>query len=170
MSRPRCSVVSFSVSLGLVPAFAKTVFAPAVSPSRLGSWTPMHLVSGHARVVRATTPLFVQDRLGRAKSSFPGRKPSKHDPVHSTSERRGSVSFFEKSARCFLSLLVVISPCHPCLSPLLVTLTGERKTGKLLCATQQGNMELSAPPMAVVVRGSKEITQPALFKPASLIP
>jgi hypothetical protein len=36
------------------------------------------------------------------------------------------------SEKCFLSPLVVSSPCHPWLSPLLVALTGEREKEKIL--------------------------------------
>jgi len=71
-------------------------------------------------------------------------------PIRGTRAEAWVVSFFQKDA---LSVLVVTSPCHPWLSPLLVTLTGEPKKEKILCAIQQGNMELGTPPMAVVLKG-----------------
>ena len=50
----------------------------------------------------------------------------------------------------FLSLLVVISPCHSSLSPLVVTLTGEPKMGKILScwASERPSRDVKARPVS----------------------
>ncbi len=70
-------------------------------------------------------------RYGRAKSSTPGRKPRNWSRFISPAKRAGLSLFFKEPPGCVLSCLVVTPPCHAWLSPLLVTLTGEREIEKI---------------------------------------
>jgi hypothetical protein len=53
-------------------------------------------------------------------------------PIGIFSRKLMEMRFVTPGCHLSLSLLVVISPCHSWLSRLLVTLTGERKTEKIL--------------------------------------
>jgi hypothetical protein len=105
-------------------------------------------VGAHIPVPASIAHCNTRHRLGRAKYSLPeangwGRAAQ---PL--------SVDDFLKTnvSTCFLSVLVVMSTCQSSLSPLVVALTEYRERERILCATQQGNMELGAPPVAAIVR------------------
>jgi hypothetical protein len=67
----------------------------------------------------------------------------------------GRAIFLQKNCpTCFLSVLVVAPPCHPWLSPLVVTLTGEPKMGKILSCRAS-------------LRGPQEMSRPGPFQPVS---